>query len=348
MKRFIFIIVATALFVSCETKQKTETPHISFFIGSVTRNGEAVSIKETITDGDVIITTAQSSCDIRVGSSMIRVKENSRLVITRAIISSSEEKTDLALESGKILCKPKKLLDSDSFTVRTPTAVAAVRGTQFSVTTDSLNTTQIKVFDGKVKVARRVASLDDKLDKVMDQATSIQKEETAVISADDAAKATDAVNKALDSGKALDATIAAAPLGVPTDQVNTFKPSDFVDEKEIIEIKPKEEAVIEKIIKETKKPSGGAGRLLVTRYEAYVIVNGTIQWEAKLTESPIKSSTAVYIAAGDRVIAARSDGKIIWNVALSNNGKIRLQGKDIFVSTTAGEKRVSSSTGRVY
>ncbi|MBN2434419.1 MAG: FecR domain-containing protein [Spirochaetes bacterium] len=349
MKRISVITLLSAFLVSCTfSKPAEKNAHISFIIGDVTKNGSAVSINDKVNTGDIIKTSGLSSCDIQIGDSMIRIKENSNLTITLSLIDSNSEQTDLSLDSGKVLCKPKKLLDNESFTVRTPTAVAAVRGTQFSVTTDSLKTTRIKVFDGEVKVARRVKTLDKNLEAVIKNGSSVPKEHTAVISEEDALKAADMVDKAIADGQSIEDTISVAPLEVPKKQINTFTPSDFIDEEEIIRIGPKDEDVISKIATAVKKPTGPKGRLLVTRYDAYIIVGGKIIWESKLESPPLKTEEMVLIASSDRIVAASSDGLILWNTKLKNNGKVRIKGGTLYVGTAKGEKKLFIKNGRVY
>ena len=349
MRKFSVITLLTAFLISCTfTKPEEQQALISFVIGNVTKNGSTASIHDKVYAGDIIKTSGLSSCDIQIGGSMIRIKENSNLTVTQALITSNSEQTELSLDSGKILCKPKKLLDNESFTIRTPTAVAAVRGTQFSVTTDSLKTTKIKVYDGEVKVARRVKTLDKDLEAVIKNGSSIPEEHTAVISAEDALKAREIVDKAIAEGKSIEDTISAAPLEVPDRQINTFAPSDFVDEEEIIRIAPKEDEVIKKIAIEVKKPAGPKGRLLVTRYDAYVIINGKIVWETKLISPPVKNDDMVIIASSDRIVAAAKDGLILWNRSLKNNGKIRIKNGTLYVGTKKGEKKLLIKNGKIY
>ena len=91
---------------------------------------------DVLKENDIITTGIMSSCDIRIGDSIIRIKEKSKVLISQLLKNGNVENITLGLDIGKMLCKPKKLIKSESFLVKTPTAVAGVRGTQFSVEAD--------------------------------------------------------------------------------------------------------------------------------------------------------------------------------------------------------------------
>ena len=101
--------------------------------------------------------------------------QKTKVVLATLIRQGGIESTTVDLDSGKMLCKPKKLIKSESFMVKTPTAVAGVRGTQFTVEADTNGTSRIKVFEGSVKVAKRVKELEAKkglIDQQLQKMTS--------------------------------------------------------------------------------------------------------------------------------------------------------------------------------
>lgn len=64
--------------------------------------------------------------------------------------SNDTEKTDLSLFSGSVKCKVKKLSDESRFQVKTPSAVAGVRGTEFETMLGNDMSTVVLCDEGEV------------------------------------------------------------------------------------------------------------------------------------------------------------------------------------------------------
>jgi hypothetical protein len=208
---------------------------VAFFVGEVKKNGRIISIGEQVAKNDRITTGSRSSCDIKIGPSMVRIKEKSKLSFAELLTKNNLEKTTLELNVGKILCKPKKLLKGEKFVVQTPTAVAGVRGTQFTVEADTRQTTRIKVFDGKVRVAKRVQALDSKVAQVLDVGSAIKERESVIITKQQAVQAGENVKALMASGKKIDdfqtvAGVIGKHVAVDPGQIASFRIEDFVDE----------------------------------------------------------------------------------------------------------------------
>ena len=58
---------------------------ISFLIGNVTKNGEITEIGELINEDDIIGTSVGAFCDVKIGSSIIRIKQKSKVVISQLV-----------------------------------------------------------------------------------------------------------------------------------------------------------------------------------------------------------------------------------------------------------------------
>ncbi len=103
--------------------------------------GDPVFEKDRIktgTDGEVVV-------DMN-GASKITVGPDSYFKIT----GTQDKKTELNLFSGQVKCKVNKLEDGSAFTVKTPSAVAGVRGTEFETQLDSQMNTLVAVEEGTV------------------------------------------------------------------------------------------------------------------------------------------------------------------------------------------------------
>lgn len=103
-------------------------------------------------EGDRITTGPDGSADVALDAgSLIHLAADSDFTLTDLKRSQSS----FGLNAGTFLAKIQKLLSAQSMVVKTPTAVAAVRGTEFGVEIDpkSPDETHVGVFDeGKVEV----------------------------------------------------------------------------------------------------------------------------------------------------------------------------------------------------
>lgn len=99
-------------------------------------------------EGDQVVAAADSSAEVALdGSNLITVRENSEFVIEKVAKSDAT----FFLKIGSLLAKIQKL-GENRLRVKTPTAVAAVRGTELGVEVEG-ESSYVGVFDeGKVEV----------------------------------------------------------------------------------------------------------------------------------------------------------------------------------------------------
>ena len=132
--------------------------------------------------------------------------------------------------------------------------------------------------------------------------------------------------------------------------IEAFAAGDFAQEnKELIEVaeKPKEVIVkIAKAIKEEKQEPKPDGRLLITRYEIYFIKNGTVLWEGKVVDNPIRKDEKVYIASGKYVFCATNEGPVLWRMSIDNDGKFQLRDDKLIVVSQGQEIVLDPETGQ--
>jgi hypothetical protein len=105
-------------------------------------------IKLPVYESDAVSTSEESRCEIALaGDKVIRLGEKTVAVISAQDEAHSKVKTT----RGAVWINVKHLVNSRSFEVSSPTAVAAIRGTVFSVNCDT-NATQYMVFRGAVAI----------------------------------------------------------------------------------------------------------------------------------------------------------------------------------------------------
>jgi hypothetical protein len=358
MKKIIMLAVAMlALSAGCTREPVDEYAMITFMIGDVTKNNAAVQIGDVIKEKDVIQTGTESFCDVRIGQSLIRVKQKTKVVLATLIRQGGLENTAVDLAAGKMLCKPKKLIKSESFMVKTPTAVAGVRGTQFTVEADSNGTSRIKVFEGTVKVAKRVKEFEASMPLVLSLASDVNKEEKVIITKQDVEQTEKIVRNIMksESLKGSDAATetvikkAGRDVAVSKKNIEKFAVKDFEkDNREIIDIKEKPAQVIReigKVIEEEKEEPLPNGRLLITSFEVYFIKNGKVEWQGTVVQEPVKQGDRIYIASGEYVFCASVDGPVIWRKQIANEGKLQIRESSLVVSAKGQETRLDLKTG---
>ncbi len=357
MNKIVLLSFSVLLFIGlgCSKAEIDEYAMVTFTIGDVTKNSVNLEINEIIKEKDIIITGADAFCDLKIGDSIVRIKEKSKVVISSLLKQTNMEKTTLDLGVGKMLCKPKKLLKSDSFIVKTPTAVAGVRGTKFIVEADASKTTRIKVFDGKIKIAKRIKQFETNIDKVLEAAPVVSKEEKIIITKKEVIASEKIVEKALLKNK--DVEIAKViektkkEVVVSKKNIEKFAIEDFqAEKKEMIDVKKKPKEVIRKIVKVLKQEKQlpiPEGRLLVTKYEIYFIKDGKVQWEGKVVNNPIKQGNKLYVASEGFVFCATSDGPVQWKKRLDSNGSLKIENGKLIVGGDKKSNILDITTGDI-
>lgn len=108
-----------------------------------------------VAEGDAVKTGAGAWCEIlfREGS-FIKLEENSEAAAESLKVSSEERAFSFSFLKGKALWMAAKLKGKllSRFSVRTPSMVCAVRGTDFSMIVSTSGQTTLGLFDGKVAV----------------------------------------------------------------------------------------------------------------------------------------------------------------------------------------------------
>jgi hypothetical protein len=109
--------------------------------------------------GDVVRTGRNSSVELRwvrwVGGMRIKIGPETRFTVKKATVnrSTKEEESRLRVDLGRIWVRLRQALRGRSkFEVETPTVVAAVRGTVFSVLVDAAGASRVQVYEGQVSI----------------------------------------------------------------------------------------------------------------------------------------------------------------------------------------------------
>jgi hypothetical protein len=161
-------LVALFFFTSCGGATQEELPEAQQDnreqLGIITKtygnptlvrevNGESKKWKAKIgtrlTAADRLVTRAGEWVDVKLdGRGVVKVKQNSDWSILEGN-SGGSYKTKL--EKGKVLVALSKLGKNDTFSIETPTGVAGVRGTSFSIESEGKGA-RLAVLTGKVEI----------------------------------------------------------------------------------------------------------------------------------------------------------------------------------------------------
>jgi len=108
-----------------------------------------------VTEGDRIKTGPRAWCEILFkDGSFIKMEEDSETAADTLRATAEERLFSFSFLKGKALWMAAKIKSrTASFSVRTPSAVCAVRGTDFSIMVSTSGGTTVGLFDGKVAVS---------------------------------------------------------------------------------------------------------------------------------------------------------------------------------------------------
>jgi hypothetical protein len=145
-------VIVSMVIAGC-TASTTDNAFVIFTVGDVKvvsaqKTETEARIRQSLQQGDSVKTAGKSFVIIQIGEGIIvRVQENSVAEMKSLLIAGRE----VRLGNGKVLSAVKLLKQNETYSVSTPTAIAAVRGTEFSVAYDNTTNT-VAVRQGTVEL----------------------------------------------------------------------------------------------------------------------------------------------------------------------------------------------------
>ncbi len=137
------------LLISCTKGSLTESPVISAFAGELTVNGNSPKTGTLLKYGDIIKTGQNSFCEIKLNKlSIIKLSQN-----TEFVFNISETENSFELHSGSLAgLTRKKFVKQNQYLIKTPTGIAAIRGTAYFIHIESPDSTYFCVCNGTVAI----------------------------------------------------------------------------------------------------------------------------------------------------------------------------------------------------
>ncbi|MEE9119269.1 MAG: FecR family protein, partial [Calditrichia bacterium] len=157
---FIILICAALLLVSFEPNAPT-VGKITFPLGNVlllTKGAtryQKVYLNMPVKNGDKIETKKTARCEITFNDkSVVRIDEQTIYTIEKVNITSEKKEVSSFLFLGKLWANVKKLISSkDSWRLKSPSAVVAVRGTVYRMNAGADSSSQVLVHEGNATVS---------------------------------------------------------------------------------------------------------------------------------------------------------------------------------------------------
>ncbi|MDH5654845.1 MAG: FecR domain-containing protein [Spirochaetia bacterium] len=152
--------------VSCGEKKTADAgepqPMLIVFASgesSVIRAGKTMEARVGLIVNQLdVIKTQNGTVDLQTKSgSAVRIREHTEVAISKL----TKKDTKVEMSTGSLLATVKKESADEEFRVVTPTAIAGVRGTTFSVEVYDGKEPRVKVIDGKVAMAPRIEALEE-------------------------------------------------------------------------------------------------------------------------------------------------------------------------------------------
>ena len=172
-----FVVVAAIVWIGLtrittiknnEKIEKGESIVVSLVVGDVqvkkmgASGWRVINVADTLQMGDYIKTGSDSYCELQmVNRGLFRIEGSSQLYLANLVSKDDKVDSRMRLDKGTVALKPKKLKQGENFEVETSTAVAAVRGTRFSVNVSENGDTKVAVNEGQVSVRPVLKSIDE-------------------------------------------------------------------------------------------------------------------------------------------------------------------------------------------
>ena len=162
------LIISTAVValvaVGCGEKKEQaslDSAKFTYVKGDVLVSGKPATLGQTVSKDATIEVKNNSMAVLQFSSAAsITLKANSVLSIANLSKNDSGKPViELSQNSGSSFSKIAK--GQSEFSIKTPTAVAGVRGTSFELVVGNGKTTQIKLLEGKVQVAKAEATKEE-------------------------------------------------------------------------------------------------------------------------------------------------------------------------------------------
>ena len=153
----VLIGVSLLTLMSFKSVDLVEVGYIQFREGSISLIREnkklnQLSSKQKLYVNDLIESKSESRCEIKLNDgSLLKVSENTLFKVKKSMVKDNDQRSSFSLLLGSLWLKVKKVLSpTEEFSVSTPAAVCAVRGTEFFIEVKADSSVKVVVDEGVV------------------------------------------------------------------------------------------------------------------------------------------------------------------------------------------------------
>ena len=165
LRIIILLILSTALF-SQQPFGKISLPLGKVDLSSTSNKWTRAKPNQPVFEGNIIRTQAKSRCEITLtGGGKVRIGENSELELNEVDVKPMSKNFNANLKKGNVWVSAKAAFgEKKNIAVRTPTAVAAIRGTKYRAKAGD-DESSVLVYDGKVDVNQAKNYIEERKEK---------------------------------------------------------------------------------------------------------------------------------------------------------------------------------------
>lgn len=188
--------------------------------------GDAYIVEDGVEDGGVLADIgsflgAGESLEVETGYAelqigdigTVRVQEASTVRLDDIVLSTQGSSVDIRVVQGSVLNKVERLAGTDSYEVRTETAVMGVRGTQFGVNVGASGETRVAVREGRVAMVPPAADPERLRNRAASAGEAAEAVEAAAVALAESAPVIEANQElVLDRAAAEEAEVVAASI----------------------------------------------------------------------------------------------------------------------------------------
>lgn len=160
-KHIVLIVISFFLFLSSAPPKSNAVGKISFVLKNVlvlekgAKQFKQAGFQMPVRNGDRLETKKESRAELTFNDgSVVRIDELSIYTVEKADMKENSKEVESTLSIGKLWANVKRLVsNNDSWKLKSPAAVVAVRGTIYRMNAGADSSTQVLVYDGNVAVS---------------------------------------------------------------------------------------------------------------------------------------------------------------------------------------------------
>ncbi|MBI5573228.1 MAG: FecR domain-containing protein [Elusimicrobia bacterium] len=152
MKKILSVFICVNLWFLISVYLCFAEAKIESVSGEVTVNNAAAIVGQQLNLNDVIKTSAVSDSVIIINGHKVTVSEKTEVALNEL----ADDTSLLKIWLGKIRAKVNKLKARQKFEIKTPSAIVAVRGTEFSIEITDSELTRLEVYEGVVSAKEEI------------------------------------------------------------------------------------------------------------------------------------------------------------------------------------------------